>query len=501
MAFSAHIHRLLFAVLIALLALGTGAVSASAATKIKQANAVDADSDGSVDGFDVTFSAKVLRGKGKASSRAFSVSGFRVTSVAKPRGKRVRVRVAEGAACDVGARPKISYRGGMLTNSRKRRLRRSRIDLGRKDRRRPRISCAVTRDSDADGHLDTLTITWSRPVRSPASSGAGQFGVDRYTVASVSAARGRFVTLKLREKASFDTGAVPAVFYRKPKRGVRGVRATARRRGSAASTTYNDTRDKAVAQLQSARTEDANLNGFVDSVVARFSEAVKADPAAIGVAGARVTGVAKRGRDGFAAALAEGPLRADARPDVSFGTARKVVRDLAGNVAPRRSAQADDGAAPVIVAARTLDRGGIGGRLDTLSLTWSEPVAHTPDFDGAYPFGVTGYSIASASGTSGAMLDLWLIEGSTPDSGARPPVGYTRGAGAPVRDVAGNEAASHTFSAIADAVPRACLPPPPWTATPTAGSTSCASTSPSRSVRPSAGARPDAASRSRHCRR
>ncbi len=289
-------------------------------------------------------------------------------------------------------------------------------------------------------------------MRSPRSSGAGQFAVDRYSIASVGAARGRYVALSLKEKSGFDTGAVPAVFYKRPAKKSRGVRATARRRGVAASTTYNDTRDKAAARLQSARTEDANLNGFVDGVVARFSETVKADPAAIAVAGATVTAVAKRGRDDFTASLAEGPLRSAARPEVSFGNARKVVRDLAGNVAPRTSVQATDGAAPVIVAARTLDRGGIGGRLDTLSLTWSEPVAHGPDSDGTYPFGVTGYSIASASGTSGAQLDLALTEGDVPDSGVRPPVGYTRGAGARVLDANGNEAASHVFAAASDAI-------------------------------------------------
>lgn len=443
--------RAFLALLAVLTAFGVAAVDASAAVKIKSANAVDADGDGAVDGFDVTFSAK-LRGKARNGRAPFTVKGFRTTGMAKPRGRRVRVRVAEGRSCDLGAKPRITFRGGLLTDSRKRKLRRSRIDLGRKDRRSPRLTCAVTGDRDADGHIDSITLTWSRPVRSPASAGGGQFGVDRYSIVSAGAARGRYVTLNLKEKSSFDTGEVPAVFYRRPKQRSRGVRATARRRGVAASTTYNDTRDRAAARLQSARTEDANLNGFVDGVAARFSEPVKADPAAIAVAGARVTSVARRGRDGFTAALAEGPLRSFARPDVSFGTPAKVVRDLAGNVAPRTSVRAADGAPPVILAARTLDRGGIGGRLDTLSLTWSEPVSHSLDSDGSYPFGVTGYSIASAAPSSGAVLDLALNEGSTPDSGARPPVGYNRGAGTPVRDGAGNEAPSHVFAGAADGI-------------------------------------------------
>ena len=300
--------RAVLALLAALTAFGAGTAEASAAVKIKSANAVDTDADGAVDGFDVTFTAK-LRGKARTGRVPFSVSGFKATRMERPRGRRVRIRVAEGRSCDVGARPRITFRGGQLTDARKRRLRRSRIDLGRKDRRSPRLTCAVTGDRDADGHIDSITLTWSRWVRSPASAGGGQFGVDRYSIVSVGAARGRYVTLNLKEKSAFDTGEVPAVFYRKPKQRSRGVRATTRRRGVASSTTYNDTRDKAAARLQSARTEDANLNGFVDGVAARFSEPVKADPAAIAVAGARVTSVAKRGRDGFTAALAEGTLR------------------------------------------------------------------------------------------------------------------------------------------------------------------------------------------------
>ena len=104
------------------------------------------------------------------------------------------------------------------------------------------------------------------------------------------------------------------------------------------------------------------------------------------------------------------------------------------------------------MAVRTLDRGGIGGRLDTLALTYSEPVSHSADSDGSYPFGVTGYALSSAAGSAGTSLDLSVAEGALPDSGTRPPVGYTRGAGAPVRDAAGNEAASQVFAGTSDGI-------------------------------------------------
>ena len=196
MARPVQIRQLLCALAAVLVTLAVTATQASAAPTIKRAAAVDADGDGRVDAFDVTFSAKVLKAKGKARGRSpFAVRGYRVTGLGAAKGRRVRVRVAERSVCDLGVKPRITFRGGpQLTDSRKRRMRRSRIDLGRRDRRRPRITCAVTGDRDGDGHIDSLMLTWSRPVRSPASTGGGQFGVDRYSIASVAAARGRFVT-------------------------------------------------------------------------------------------------------------------------------------------------------------------------------------------------------------------------------------------------------------------------------------------------------------------
>ena len=139
MARPLHIRRFLCALAAALLALAATAAQASAAPKIKRAAAVDADDDGRVDAFDVTFSAKLPKAKGKA---RVTVSGFRVTGIGSLKGKRVRARVAEGAACDLGAKPRIAFRRGGH---------RSRIDLGRKDRRAPRLTCAATRDGVADG--------------------------------------------------------------------------------------------------------------------------------------------------------------------------------------------------------------------------------------------------------------------------------------------------------------------------------------------------------------
>ncbi len=448
MVLAAHIRLISCAALAAvLLVLAAPAEASAAGPRLAKAVAVDGDGDGSVDAFDLSFT-RAVRGRARARGPfPFTVAGWRVVRMAAPRGKRVRVGVAERSGCDVGARAKAAYRGRALTDARKRRLRRSRIDMERKDRSGPRISCAVTGDRDSNGRIDTVTLTYTKRVRASARSA---FNVDRYSLAAAASARGRNVTLRLREKRSFDTGAVPAVSYRRSARASDGVRAVSRRGGRAATTTFNDTRDKVIPRLVSARTADGNGNGLLDAVIARFSEPVRADPSALAVSGATVTSAARSGRDGLAARIAEGSHGSAARPRVTFGTARKVLRDLAGNTAPRASVTPTDGAAPVLVAARTADRGGAPGRIDTLSLLFSEPVAHTPDSDGSYPFGVTGYEVAAAGGTTGGVMDLSLQEGPAADGGVRPPVGYTRGAGAPVRDVTGNEAPSHVFAAVSD---------------------------------------------------
>lgn len=452
-----HTPRLLTClVALATLGLVTAASAEASSPRLARAVAVDADSDGSVDGFDLTFSGKVLGGRAARGPFAFRVAGYSVTAVGRARRRHVRVRVAEKPGCDVGASPRVSYRprgGSALTDSRKRRVRASKLDMGRRLRGAPRIVCAVTRDRDRDGHLDAVEVTYSKRIHSRARArGPFVFSVDRYVVRSVEGARGRTVTVLLNERSSFDTGEVPAVTYRHPQ--TRGERAyaVAGRGGRARGTTFNDTRDKVAPMLVSARTDDADRNGLVDGIVARFSETVKVAKASVSVAGARVTSVAGSGRTGLVTRLAEGPLGTAARPAIAYGAGSGVVRDLAGNVTSRIASRAADGAAPVLTTARTSDRGGVAGRLDTLSLAFSEPVSHPADADGSYPFGVTGYKLASAGAANGSQVELTVNEGPSVDTGARPPVGYTRGSGAPVRDAAGNEAAARAFAGTSDGI-------------------------------------------------
>jgi hypothetical protein len=444
-------RRIAVALAAALALLAAVPAAAGAASGIASATAIDADNDGSVDGIDVRFAAPL---KGKAQRRgpfAFAVAGYTVTGVAKPRGSKLRVRVAELPGCDVGLRPKLTYRprgkAGTLTLAGGRPLGRAAVDMDRRDRRPPTLTCAVTADNDGNGRIDAVLLTYSKRVRSPALSGAKlPFQVDRYTLRGVDKASGRNIVLRLRERSAADTGAVPAVIYKPPRQRRQAV---AGGRGRARATTFNATRDRAKPLLLSSRTRDDDANGRLDGVTSRWSEPVRASAKAVEVAGAGVAAVRADGGTLTAALTGDG-LGTEARPATTWSPGG--VRDLNGNAAIAPSGAPDDGAAPVLIRARTVDVGGVSGRIDGVELTFSESVAHAPDSDGSYPFGVSGHAIASASAARGAHVDLALHEGGAQDGGGRPNVGYARGAGAPVLDGAGNEAATSSFAATVDGV-------------------------------------------------
>lgn len=423
---------------------------AAAAPKISAATVVDADNDGSIDGVDVRFGAPV---KGKAQKRgpfSFAVAGYAVTGVAKPSGSKLRVRVAELPGCDAGLRPKVSYRprgkAGTLTLANGRPLGASSIDMAKRDRKPPALTCAVTADNDSNGRIDAIVLTYSKPVRSPAQSTNLPFKVDRYTLRSVEKANGRNITLRLRERAAADTGAVPAIIYTPPKKKRQAVAGS---RGRARAATFNGTRDRAKPLLLSSRTRDDNANGRLDTIEARWSEPVRASAKAVDVDGA---GSAALRADGatLVLTLSGDGLGTEARPTTTWSS--DGVRDLNGNPAIAPVGAPADGAAPVLIRARTFDAGGARGRVDGIELTFSEPVSHAADSDGSYPFGVTGYSIAAASAARGTHVDVALHEAGAQDGGARPFVGYARGAGAPVLDAAGNEAATTSFAGTVDGV-------------------------------------------------
>ena len=357
--------------------------------------------------------------------------------------------------------------------------------------RRPRRATATSTRSRSPGRARCAAR--HRP-------GGGQFGVDRYSIASVGRRQG-----PLR-----DAAAQGEVRRSTPARCPRSSTASPGRRraacapppGAAARPPAPPTTTRATRRLARLQSRPAPRTRACNGLRGRRGGALlggrQGRPR--GDRGGGRAGHLRRPRAGATASSRTWPrarCAATPGPQVSFGTAAKVVRDLAGNVAPRTSVKAAgrrrarDRRRPHARPRRASAAGSTPSRL-----TWSEPVSHTADADGSYPFGVTGYGIDLGRRDSAPLLELSLNEGAAPDSGARPPVGYTRGAGAPVRDAAGNEARlARLRRCRRRRSPRGCSARARSTPTPTASSTACASSSPRPiTLARSAPARADAAS-------
>ena len=448
--------RYLGAVLAAFLGLLAAApAQASAGAKIKAAYPVDSDRDGHVDGVSLKWSKKVRGGADFKAPFAISVRGYRVTSVGAADGTAQRVRVAERPECDTGGSVRLSFRPRKGTTSVRGAAGKHKLDMRRFDVPIPRITCAVTLDSDADARVDGVRVTYSREVRNdPQSRGRFLFSVAGYRVKAVKKAEGRFLKIVVAERVNPDSDATPAVGYSQPSRkSERRFAVRAGRSKSAYSGSYQSTRDGVSPQLIGGETGDADRDGLLDAITLQFSEPVAvASTNGLAVLGMKVrSGAQVNGRD-VTLSLVENTARGDARPGAWIAGAG--VSDLAGNAALRGAVSPDDGAAPVVTAAVTQDVGGAAGRIDAVMTTFSEPVAHARDAGGSYPFLLAGRSITSVeTATGGRFVQVRIAEAAAPDTGASPSVRYLPGAGLPVADLAGNDAAEGLVNAADGVAP------------------------------------------------
>ena len=104
-----------------------------------------------------------------------------------------------------------------------------------------------------------------------------------------------------------------------------------------------------------------------------------------------------------------------------------------------------------MTGARTGDVNG-DGRLDTVAVTFSEPVSHAGGAGSVNPLEVSGYQVGS-SGADGTTITLALQPGATPDTGNKPSVSYSQSSASPVLDSAGNEAVAGTLGTADGAAP------------------------------------------------
>lgn len=433
---------------------GAVAPADAAAPVIVGALTVDADgARGRIDGIRVGFSERVVHARDAGGSYPFSVTNRKVTSVEAASGRELQLRLVEATASDTGAQPAVSFTPGVgvpVTDAAG-----NRAVEGLKtalDGVAPVLLSGTTADGDSDGRIDQLALRFSENVQHTAETSQTSFSVDGFTVTAAGEAAAQQVTLSLQETGAADSGARPAVSYKRD--GVADVRDAAGNLVGDASVAQAD--DGAAPVLLTASTADADDDGKLDRLRTTWSEPlVHADDAAapfpVSATGFSVTRVHPANGTALAIDLAE-PAAHDtgSTPALAYNGGADPIRDAAGLEPAKKSwnGLTLDALPPRAISATTADADA-DGSLDGITVRFSENVIHARETTQA-SFVVTGHTISSVEAASQDGLLLALQESGTGDSGARPAISYTPDGQEDVRDGAANFAPAGTIAQASD---------------------------------------------------
>jgi hypothetical protein len=408
---------------------------------------------GRIDTIGVRFSEPVVHARDAGGAYPFAVAGRRVTAVEAAGGSDLQVRIAEATGPDTGARPAIGHEAGAgvpVTDAAGNQALHGAVTPA--DGVAPLLLSATTADADSDGMIDSLSLFWSETVQHGAEVAQSSFTVTGYGVSAAGLATGAGLALAIAESGSPDTGARPAVAYRRD--GVADVRDAYG--NAAADAALAQAVDGAAPVLLTARTADADGDARLDGLRTTWSEPLvhaddQAGPFPLSAQGFAVTRIHPASGATVDVSIAEpaGPDTGSA-PELSYDGAGDPLRDAAGLEPARRSwpGLTVDALAPRLVEAATADGDG-DGSLDSIGLRFSESVVHARELaQGSFTAGA--FTIASAEAASGDAVELKLQESGAADSGARPPVGYAPDGQEDVRDATGNLAPAGTILAATD---------------------------------------------------
>ncbi len=304
------------------------------------------------------------------------------------------------------------------------------------------LMVAETFDADGDGHLDQINLTFSE----------GEFSfdetamfVDGFTVAadSYEVDSARTVILNITgDHETGTTGLLPALSGNES--------ALASDGNSLVISGDLSYTDRAAPVLQHIKTGDADGNGILDHIRVQFSEAVAPQSGILETTPWNMPHHAETVTlegDHIMIAFLEQTNATDELPVVSFTFPAQTFGDDEGNPHTEFSTSLQDGAAPVLLSAKTVDATGNGGVsdgiLDGVTLTFSEEVVMLDK---------TNVTVAGATVTAATTAgnDVHVSFTSTMSTGARPLVTVNSTFG---EDVEGNAARAATFEAFDGAKP------------------------------------------------
>lgn len=326
----------------------------------------------------------------------------------------------------------------------------------KKDKRSPFVVKSVTVDSDGNGRVDGVMLTYSEKVRvAKIKKGKGKAKKkNRKLVAWSAGSRtfggakvqsgGKNVLVKISEGTAVNTAELTPLTYRRVPKGATGL---TDRAGNQALAALIKPRDGLPPVLTSAGTLDTNTNGRIDTIRVRYSEPVSMPaPAQFVVAGYVVTGAAASG-DSVDVSIAEQSVDTNAQPAVA--AIAGAVSDTAGNAQGiDQSVTAADGAPPAVIDSVTADTNG-NGRIDRITVRFSELITHALE-TGAGAVSADGFLTVSVST---GMIDTVVVEIDDSIGGSNTnlvPNVATAATSSPVKDAAGNALGTSSYTATRD---------------------------------------------------
>jgi hypothetical protein len=358
----------------------------------------DENADGVLDSVDVTFTGPIdnagFDGYAANLSAVGSAAALPVTSVTYPTGSFSVLRFAFGPGFGTGERPQIRLQrpvGGGSTGLQTKELTPREVlpfSILPADTAKPRPIAAVYVDTNRDGHIDTVTVTYSEPIQhakdnnatsAPSTGGYKVAGYEK-TASAVAGTPDHNApnettgttatkTLPLTPKTTFDTGSLSVSLTYTPYTSTTPTAsctgaatapcAPTDAAGNVATETYaRAVTDGAAPFIVSRTTRDLDNDGKIDAIDVKFSEALSTP--SVGLAGFAVAGHSLLSQ--FATAGDTIRLLVDELGDRTTGDtdAKPVVTysggaaDTQGNVTPADGASPPatvDGAGPAIMLA------------------------------------------------------------------------------------------------------------------------------------------------------
>lgn len=328
----------------------------------------------------------------------------------------------------------------------------------KKDKKAPYVTKSVTVDSDGNGKVDGIVLTYSEKIRIAAiKAGKGKVKKKNKKKVPWRAARkvgiakvlagGKTVSVQLAEGDAADSAERPGISYIRVPKGAKGV---VDRAGNQALTASIKPADGLPPVPLSAEAHDSDSDGKLDTVKLAYSEGVKdAVASQFVVSGYAVTGATAAG-SGVDLSIGEQGIDTSATPTVAAISG--AVKDSGDNEQSIEfSVVASDRAAPAVIDAVTADTNA-NGRIDRVTVKFSEIISHTAE---TAPGAVTAVGMANTT-VSAAAVDSIVVELNDAGGGftthLKPDIA-TSASAQPVRDAFGNTTGASTFKTTRDGAP------------------------------------------------